>query len=213
MKSSNKSWFARIAAFGISSKLVTGYKISFIVGSFSAYFTASNIVMPLSGSFTGIFGSSIIAAVLCLWRFSFVSFSPILLVHHIPGLFGAYYWASKSFIIRLLVPLICMLLFVAHPVGREAFVYSFFWLIPIAFYFSKNKNLFKEALGSTLTAHAVGSVIWLYTVPMISEQWISLIPVVILERLIFATGMVVLHKIISHAHIFIRRSYVAQQTI
>ena len=47
-------------------------------------------------------------------------------------------------------------------------------------------------LGSTFTAHAVGSVIWLYAglVPN-PETWLALIPVVVLERILFASGMFV----------------------
>src|SRR5437868_98622 len=47
-----------------------------------------------------------------------------------------------------------------------------------------------------LVIHAVGSVIWLYTTPTTVEMWLGLIPVVALERCLFALGMVVMYRVI-----------------
>ena len=44
-------------------------------------------------------------------------------------------------------------------------------------------------MSATFIAHAVGSLIWLYTVGMTSLYWNSLIPLVAIERLVFAVGM------------------------
>lgn len=81
--------------------------------------------------------------------------------------------------------------FIAHPVGAQAWVYSLYWLVPIVLYAVRKKNMFLEALGSTFTAHAVGSVIWIYCDPMTPQAWLTLIPVVLVERLVFASGIVV----------------------
>jgi hypothetical protein len=90
-----------------------------------------------------------------------------------------------------------MILFVMHPVGGQAFVYSLYWLIPVALYFIPHRSLFLTGLGSTFIAHAVGSVIWCYTVPMTAGMWMALMPVVFCERLLFALGMVVMHFVLS----------------
>ena len=108
------------------------------------------------------------------------------MIRHLPGLFGAFYWSSYSPIIRVCVPALCIVLFISHPVGSQAYAYSFFWFIPLCMYALKTRSLFAEALGSTFVVHAVGSVIWLYTVPMTAAQWWMLIPVVMVERLVFA---------------------------
>ena len=55
----------------------------------------------------------------------------------------------------------------------------------------KSRSFYAQALGATFTAHAVGSVIWLYTMPMAQEAWLALIPQVAIERLTFAAGIVV----------------------
>ena len=84
-----------------------------------------------------------------------------------------------------------MVAFIAHPVGAQAWVYSLYWLIPVVLYFLRKESLFLTALGSTFTAHAVGSVIWIYANPMTPQAWLVLIPVVFIERFVFASGMVV----------------------
>src|SRR5207237_10360114 len=89
-----------------------------------------------------------------------------------------------------------MALFIVHPIGSQAFMYSFYWLIPIGLFGLARKTLFLEALGSTFVAHAVGSVIWLYTVPTTAGMWVGLIPIVAVERLLFAMGMVVMYRFI-----------------
>jgi hypothetical protein len=44
-------------------------------------------------------------------------------------------------------------------------------------------------LGATFTAHAVGSVIFLYTFGLTPAIWMSLIPIVFVERGIFTLGI------------------------
>ncbi len=51
------------------------------------------------------------------------------------------------------------------------------------------KNLFLNSLGATFTAHAVGSVIYLYAFGLTPAIWLALIPVVFLERGFFAVGI------------------------
>jgi len=100
-----------------------------------------------------------------------------------------------KFYLSVVLPLVCMLLFVLHPVGQRAFVYSFYWLIPIAAYgiqMFKGRSVLLISLSSSFIMHAVGSVMWLYFVPSVPEKWIALLPVVAVERLmITAAGIVV----------------------
>jgi len=83
-----------------------------------------------------------------------------------------------------------MALFVIHPVGTIAFAYSLYWLIPVCLWilnrFNLLKGIFSTALQSTFVAHAAGSIIWLYTLNMPATKWLSLIPIVAVERFVFA---------------------------
>lgn len=166
------------------------FKVSFIVGSYTAFFSAANCMVPLSGAFAGLPATGLVTVCLMIVRVLFSTWNPfILLVYHVPGFFASAYLASKSFFIRLVVPIVCMFLFVIHPVGGSAWVYSLYWLIPAVLYFYKNESFFLAALGSTFVAHAVGSVIWIYAVPMTAHDWLHLMPVVCIERIVFALGM------------------------
>lgn len=114
-------------------------KMSYMVGSHMAFFSAANILYPLGGLFLGVSDS-------CLW-FVISSFGRLILgvplylhlIHGIPGFCAALYMASSHSVIRLFLPLACMILFIVHPVGFQAVPYAFYWLIPIALYFTKKK--------------------------------------------------------------------------
>lgn len=199
-------------------KIASFFKVSFILGSWTAFFSATSIVVPLTGAFTGLSGSIGIFGLGMIMRYVITGSLPfIFLAYHIPGLCASAYFASSSILIRLLLPLACMAAFVAHPVGALAWVYSLYWLIPVALYVIGSNSLFLTALGSTFIAHAVGSVIWIYANPMTPAAWLALIPVVMVERLVFACGIVVAYHGISivkkydyqSAFITVRRKLIA----
>lgn len=178
-------------------KAASFLKVSFILGSWAAFFSATSIMVPLVGAFTGISGSIVVGALSLFVRYAITGSLPfIFLAYHVPGFCASVYFASSSFLIRLLVPLVCIAAFIAHPVGAQAWFYSMYWLIPVALYYVPKDSLFLKSLGSTFTAHAVGSVIWLYANPMTPDVWLALIPVVLIERLVFAAGMVVAYHAI-----------------
>jgi hypothetical protein len=182
---------------GLATKVSSICKISFIWGSHISYFSMSSIIAPVSGAFLGVSGSFLVLLTRCMIHVAlFKTISLSFLVFCIPGYFASLYWATHSSLIRVIVPLVCIVLFIVHPIGSQAFMYSFYWLLPILFYMTMYKSLFLEAFGSTLIAHAVGSVIWLYTAPTTVEMWLGLIPVDLIERLLFAIGMVVMYKAI-----------------
>lgn len=105
------------------------------------------------------------------------------------------------FCLSVLLPIACMFLFVLHPTGSVAFIYSLYWLIPITVYFIQlffKHSVFLVALSSTFVAHAVGSVMWLYLVPMPPERFIALTPVVAVERLSIAVGGFLIYRAVGY---------------
>lgn len=119
-----------------------------------------------------------------------------------PTLFAVYYFAiftrkqpTSKWI--LVVPVISIIAFIAHPIGRQVFYYSFFWFIPLLAYKFRN-NLYLRSLGATLTAHAVGGAAWIWAFNLKASVWQGLIPVVISERLLFAAGIAVSYLIVKH---------------
>lgn len=174
----------------ILAKLGGILKVSLIFGSFAAFFSASSMLLPLTGAFGGILGSTTFLAMGMVIRMltgSVLSFK--ILAYHIPGFFASAYWAHQSKWLSIVLPIVCMVLFIAHPVGGQAAPYAAYWLIPVGIAMISNKNIFIHSLSSTFIAHAVGSVIWLYADPATPEFWYALIPLVVVERLVMASGM------------------------
>lgn len=190
--------FQNILLFNTLIKVSGIAKLSFIVGSQIAFFSAVAIMTPLSGAFAGISGCFSVLGVGLLIRFLFFGSLPFhFLAYHIPGLCASLYWATESKLIRIAPAILCMALFIAHPVGASAALYSLFWLIPVYTTLFCKDTIFTRALGSTFTAHAVGSVIWLFAVPMNPDQWLALIPVVCIERALFTVGMAIGYTVIA----------------
>ncbi len=166
---------------------------SALVGADNQFFTLFQFFAPIAGSFLGPFigaGAVLIAQTSEMFLFG-KAFDFISLFRLTPMLLAAVYfgfYAKKKFNFTAIVPLIAMALFMLHPVGQQVWFYSLYWLIPIlAAVFTK--RLFFRSLGATFTAHAIGSVVFLYTIPTVPELWLALIPIVAAERLAFALGI------------------------
>lgn len=120
-------------------------------------------------------------------------------------------FATFTFILQFLLPLVCIILFTSHPIAGSAFLYSFYWFIPMILYFIKSKNIFMAALSSTFVAHAVGSILYLYATNMSPDQWLALIPVVAFERLVAAFGITFFYVVVKliaglHARKYLRNA-------
>lgn len=198
-----------IAVFTILLKLTHAIKVSFLVGSKCAFFSLGNCLGPLSGAFAGVSGAISVSLLSALMRSILIGLNPfILAVYHVPSFFASLYLATPHWSVRRMLPLLCMALFVLHPVGSGAWWYSLYWLIPVACSFINN-SFFISALGSTFMAHAIGSVIWIYLVPMNVAMYSVLAPIVIIERLLFASGMTLAYYGISFAF---KKAFGSQKT-
>jgi len=172
-----------------------------LLGAENQFFTVFQFFGPIAGSFLGsIFGIiTVFLAEITDFLIVGKTFSLINVLRLLPMLFAVYYFSSfkdknKKFsaVISVLIPLACLALFVLHPVGRQAWFFSLYWLIPVLGVLLPQNwpgQLFFRSYGATFTAHAVGGAIWVYTVPMTAAQWISLIPVVAYERFLFGLGI------------------------
>lgn len=176
----------------VCSLLIIGpyFKVSHLISSKNAFFTGSMLTFPFVGWLAGPW--AILGFILL--RFFSSGLAPwLFFIRKLPGLVGGLYWSRATVFIRCCVPLCCIVLFIIHPVGRFAFLYSFYWFIPVILFFLKTRHPVAHAFGSTFVTHAVGSVIWLYTVPMTAKTWWALIPIVAIERTLIAgmlSGMI-----------------------
>lgn len=184
-----KRKLAFLALFTILSLAAYQLKFSTILGVPSQNFNFFQFIGPIgAGIFTPILGAVSVLFVEALnFLISGKALDPITLVRFTPMMFAAYYFGSKSRN-RVIVPLVCMGLFMLHPIGRQAWYYSLYWLIPVAAAVWKDK-LFLRSLGATFTAHAVGSVAFLYAFGIPADVWATLVPITAYERLSFAVGI------------------------
>lgn len=167
-----------------------------LVGS-NVSFTLFDFFAPVAGAFlgplAGIF-SVLMVEIINLW----VKQTPLNIgsvIRLFPTLFAVLYFAlvtKKSLTSKwiLAVPILAIVTFIAHPIGRHVFYYTSFWLIPLIAYKYKN-NLYLKSLGATFTAHAVGGMLWIWTFNLPAQVWVNLIPTVIEERILFAGGIAI----------------------
>jgi|WetSurMetagenome_2_1015567.scaffolds.fasta_scaffold229735_2 hypothetical protein len=174
-----------------------------LVGVTGKSFTLFEFFGPVAGAFIGVAGVAAVGiAKLANALIAGSSISIIDLAKMTPMMFAAYYfWKNgargASDKLGIIVPAAAMLAFWANPIGQQAWVYALYWLIPIAAKFLPDK-LVLRSLGSTFTAHAVGSVLFLYTIPTAPALWLALIPVVAVERGAFALGISASHVIFTN---------------
>lgn len=190
---SNKSWLHAVY-FALLSQVARYIPFNIILGSFGSFFSCIAICMPIAGSFGGVGAAFTCFALISFIKLCTVGLAKSIVSYHIPSLFASLYWSIESRIFRISIPLLCILLFVAHPTGAASFAYALYWIIPIGISLMHHRSLFLTALASTFTAHAVGSVLYLYCTTIPTVTWYTLMPIVPIERIAIALGMVALHK-------------------
>ncbi|MCK4265571.1 hypothetical protein KAW80_04405 [Candidatus Babeliales bacterium] len=212
----------------VLSKLLKLFTVSYSCGSQSMIFSGVSIIGPFYGfllSIPAIFVYSLMIPLTCLLIKGSLGFS-IFSTFGIPTAGAALSLRAASqvnrkfgvvvldIVMRIVVPVICMTLFLMHPIGYSSFPYSFYWFVPIVFFIlnynkvmhSKFGIRFSAALSSTFIAHALGSVIYLYSFDTSALLWLSLIPIVAFERLVIAGGMVGLYYLLEGiALIYLKR--------
>lgn len=191
-----KIWF--VVIFVILGLITLQISLAHIVGSKQS-FTLFDFLGPTAGMFLGSWVGALGVFIVELINF-FIKGSHLdttTFIRFFPMLLAAIYFGTKKKMI-VAVPLICIGLFLINPIGRQVPYYPFaFWLIPVVLVFFK-KRLFFNALGSTLTAHAVGSTAFLYAFNLPVSVWKSLMVVVPFERLTFAVGIAVTYLLINN---------------
>ena len=205
-----------VVLFSVLALIAYNFNFAQILGTENQFFTLFQFFGPLTGAFLGpFFGAvTILLAegmnVLIIGK----EMNLINLIRLTPMMFAAFYFGSsgrKNIVAA--IPIVCMALFMLHPIGSQVWYYSFYWLIPISVkvlgvipnisQFLKNNLLFRS-LGATFTAHAVGTTIFLYTIPTTVTLWQTLIPIVLFERLMFAMGISASYLIANNVLIMIR---------
>lgn len=177
-----------IIIFTVLSLVAFQIPISKIIGSKQS-FTLFELLAPIGGMFLGpLFGalSAFFVRLINIVLFR-QSLDLLTVIRFLPAMMAAVYFGLKSKKTAFIFP-ICIILFLLNPIGRQAWLYPMIWLIPFVLTFGK-KHLIFNSFGATFTSHAVGSTIFLYTFGLTPQIWLSLIPVVFIERGFFTVGI------------------------
>lgn len=186
------------AALYACSKL----NISFLWGTKHIYLTGASLIFPALGALVALPQTVLLVGAYFLTKVLLGFYS---LTFGIPTLLATANWSlslnkSSSYkhlistskaLLQVILPITCMALFAAHPEGLKGFAYALYWLIPVGLFVREylgKTSVFTTALSSTFIAHAVGSVFGLYAFNIPAATWLALIPVVALERLVFASA-------------------------
>ena len=196
----NRIWF--LIFFIVVGFIALQIPVNVLAGA-KVKFTLFDLFSPISGAFLGSsFGIFAVVVMqlfnLIIHGFTNIDNSSILklaaTLRFLPMAFGVWYFASAqkkagNSKLILLIPLLSIIIFNLHPIGRTVWFYSLFWFIPLLVWPLRQRFLVVRSLGSAFTAHAIGGVVWIWAFNLPAGVWISLIPVVILERSIFALGI------------------------
>ncbi len=176
-------------------------------------FTLFDFFGPIAGAFLGpVFGiTSVLAVEVINMLMKHTAWTTPAIIRLFPTLFAVYYFAMISKQGRgkwiLAVPVLAIIAFLAHPIGRQVPFYTLFWFIPLIAYRFR-KNLYMRSLGATFTAHSVGGAAWIWALNLPAKVWVGLIPVVIEERLLFASGIAISFVLTKKALSFLASKHV-----
>lgn len=176
-------------------KIASFLSLFLTFGSHTVIFSGFTLMAPVTGTFFTLPTSLLLVAGLLVSKCGVTMYA---ITFGIPTIIASLCWAIEfhpnktalflKTILHLAIPLICILFFIKHPVGKHAFLYSFYWFIPIILSFiKKNKyTLFRASFSINFITHAIGSILWLYTIPTTPTFWLALIPIVAIERILLS---------------------------
>lgn len=167
--------------------ILTAFSVLASTITFTPFIFGEGLKFTLFDAYAPVLGIPAVIIVSIGSLFLHHTFNLAAILHVFPVIFGAWYFASRKKIVNVM-PLVAIIGFVIHPVGRQVWYYSLFWLIPVIASFYKEKSVLANALGATFTAHAVGGLLWIYAFNPPASVWNSLIPIVIMERAIFTVS-------------------------
>lgn len=198
-----------ITIFTILGFIALQIPVAQLEGS-KAKFMVYDAFAPVAGAFIGA-----LPGVVAVFLMQFINF----LVHgaaiedvgtiirFLPMIFAVLYFTRKGKF-NLIIPALAIIAFVVHPIGRTIWYYALFWTIPIIAYFFRDRFLLARALGATFTAHAIGGALWIWFFALPAPVWISLIPVVILERSFFALGICASFILVNNVLAILERKHI-----
>ncbi len=169
----------------LSIRVFSKIPLIHIIGAHASFFSIDQVATPVMGSycsnttFLGVYALRVLVNLCTVPTFGLLSL-------HLPTTAAGIYLKTNSRSIKVAIPLLCIVAFFLDSVGSSCMLYTLYWIPPIFLGLVNSQSIFARSLGATLTAHAVGSTLWLYTHTTTPTFWYSLIGIVWAERLFFA---------------------------
>lgn len=175
-----------------------------IMGVQNLKFSLFDFYGPIAGAFIGSVWGVVTVLLMQLGNWAYHGFPLDLgtLLRFIPILFAVLYFA-KNTKWTLAVPVIAMIVFWAHPIGRQVWYYAIYWTIPLIMHVFRDRFIFARALGATFTQHSVGGALWIWAFNMEAGKWIGLIPIVWKERGLMAIGITLTYILFNYLMSFV----------
>lgn len=205
----SKKNFLFVFIFAVLGFIALQIPVAGLEGS-KAKFMVYDAFAPVAGAFIGTLPG--VVAVFLMQFVNFLIHGAVVedvgtIIRFLPMLFAVLYFARKGKF-NLIIPALAIVAFVIHPIGRTVWYYALFWTIPIIAYFFRDRFLLARALGATFIAHAVGGALWIWFFALPAPVWISLIPVVILERSFFALGICASFILVNNVLAILERKHI-----
>jgi hypothetical protein len=194
----NSRRIAFLLIFSAIALVLYQFNFSEIIGAEpNKSFTLFQFFGPIAGGILGPVGGVITVLLVSISNFFLTgeAISLPIVVSFFTMAAAALYFANVRAPLAVVAGL-AMVAFWLHPSGGAAWYYALYWLIPIGAVFFKN-NLFIRSLGATFTAHAIGSVAYMYAFNLPAGVFIGLIPIVAFERFMFAAGIAVSYYLVT----------------
>ena len=197
------SYSSKIVRFFMTLSLLALFSkvtLSFFLGTAHCYISGLSWLTPVLAL---IAGSSTGGLLILFFALKYLFFKRATTAG-IPTLCATYsYYAAtqqqlswRDYALNFFFPVLAVAVFVFAQGFSLGSFYALYWLIPATLFILRFFGFCHEpwayALTSSFIAHAAGSLIWLALVPMSSEQWFLLIPLVAAERLVIHCGQLLL---------------------
>src|SRR3989338_6414640 len=156
-----------IIIFAALGLLLMQFQLTQLVGS-QVKFTLFDFFGPVAAAFIGTVPGLFAVAAMHLGNFLLhgaVVVDAGTVIRFFPMLFAAWYFGKKH-PLQLVVPIAAIIAFTTHPIGKDVWYFSLYWLIPIFCYFIRSHSIVARSLVATFTAHAVGGALWIYAFNM-----------------------------------------------
>lgn len=156
-----------------------------MIGSKHSFFSLTQAT-PLIGFFGSVQSITLVYLVRILIHAMSLGLSLATFLYYVPTFLATVYLSNRSSLAKALLVATSMVLFILHPVGWQVSWYTLYWFLPLIMAFVSTRSIFLRSLSATLVNHAFGTVVWLYSGLLSTQQIYQIATIAWLERIMIA---------------------------